>query len=232
MFIVKRFCSIFSAVNDIELLDSIKSMPLMKLPVRSTIVTLNGSKILISPGSALTLDAYQNVMGITDIVAPSLLHWAGVPLAMKVFPSAKVWSHGKVQAVHKDVKWTHNLSENTWSYQAELPCIEIKGVPKVCEFVFFHKKSKSLIVSDLAFNMVGLRGIGPFIILNLFGTYRRFAISKFFLKFVEDKKAFEASLGEVFSYDFDNLVVGHGDLIIGGAKDKLAAAFRERGLGI
>lgn len=219
-------------MNDLEYLDSIKSMPLMKLPVRSTVITLNGAKILLSPGSALSENNYRNVKGITDIVATSLLHWAGVPVAMKYFPNAKVWGHSKVQAVHKDVKWTHELNENTWTHQAELPCIEIKGIPKVWEFVFFHRKSKTLIVSDLAFNMVGLRGIGPFLILNLFGTYRRFAVSKFFLKFVEDKKAFEASLGEVFSYDFENLIVGHGDAIIGGAKDKLAAAFRERGFGI
>ncbi|OQW46816.1 MAG: hypothetical protein A4S09_02605 [Proteobacteria bacterium SG_bin7] len=233
MFLVKTFCGIFSAMmNDLEFLDSVKVMPLMKLPVRSTIVNLNDAKILLSPGSALTKAQYQNIRGVTDIVATSLLHWAGVPLALSIFPNARVWGHSKVQAAHEGVIWTHELNENTWSHQAELPTIEIKGIPKVGEFVFYHKKSKTLIVSDFAFNMTSVRGIGPLIILNLFGTYRRFAVSKFFLKFMEDRNAFEASLGEVFSYDFENLVVSHGDPVMGSAKDKLAAAFRERGFGI
>jgi hypothetical protein len=214
---------------DTEFLESVKKMPLMKLPVRTTFVRVGTGNILISPGSVVSEDELRALSGVTDIVAPSFLHWAGVPRALSVFPRAKVWADAHLQKLHPEVKWTHNLSEATWNHQAELPVIEIKGIPKISEHVFVHKKSRSLIVTDLVFNMTKISGIGPFIILNLFGTYRRFAVSKFFLKFLEDKKAFEASLGEIFSYDFDNIILSHGENVIGDAKEKLAAACRERG---
>ncbi len=202
----------------------------MKLPVRTVIVRLSSGLVMLSPGSKLSDADYRPVSGITDIVAPSFLHWAGVPNAVRNFPNARTWGSAKVHAHHKEVKWTHTLAAPNWTHKDELPIVELRGIPKIEEFIFFHKKSRTLIVTDLVFNLVGTRGIGPWIILSLFGTYRRFGVSKFFLKFLEDRDAFKASLAELFSFDFDNIIMSHGDPIYGGAKDKLHSALRERGL--
>ena len=74
------------------------------------------------------------------------------------------------------------------------------------------------------------KGIGAWIILNLFGTYKKLATSKFFLKFMNDKSAFEKSLSLIFSLDFDNVILAHGSNIIGNGEEKLRSALAERGL--
>lgn len=217
-------------MKNLIFLDSIKKMPLMSLPVRTTAVQLDGAKILISPGTNLTQTSLQNLGDIKAIIAPSLLHCGGVPLAHTIFPKAQLWAPTGAKELKPNIPWTHELSKDPWPYQEQLSLLPIKGVPKINEFVFNHKESKSLILTDLCFNLTDPKELGAWIILHLFGTYRRFAISKFFLKFAEDKVAFEQSLQDILKHDFDNIVVSHGANIVGGGQKKLLQSFQERGL--
>lgn len=97
------------------------------------------------------------------------------------------------------------------------------------ECVFLHKASRTLIVADLCFNHVHGKGLGYSIIFGLFGTYKRFAVSKFYLKMVKNKDLFEQSVAKVMSLDFDRIIVPHGEDILENAHSRLTDAFRERG---
>lgn len=211
-------------------LESVKKMPAMDLPVRSTYVPFQSGGVLISPGSALDLTQLKSLPSVTDLVAPNLLHCAGIMKASSIFPRAKKW--GVIGAIeHKPkISWTDELSLDNWPYKNELLIIQLQGIPQINEVVFFHKESKSLIITDLCFNLLDSKGMGSWIILNLFGTYKKFAVSRFFMKFVKDRDALEKSLGEVFSFDFENIVLSHGKNIIGSGKTKLLQALNERGL--
>lgn len=210
-------------------LDSVVNMPLMSLPVRSVVAATKNGQVLISPGSKITKAQYQGVGQIATIVAPNLLHCAGVPLAVSCFPKAEVWGPEGVRKQKPDMPWQKELNEAPWPYEDELLPVFIGGMPKVNETVFLHKKSKTLIVTDLCFNMQNVKGIGAWIILNLFGTYKKFGVSKFYVKFVKDQDAFKGSLAALFKHDFENIVLSHGFNIIGGGKEKLMAALNERG---
>ncbi len=205
-------------------------MPLMALPVRSTFVKLGSGGVLISPGSQLTKDQLQKLVGVTDIVAPNLYHCGGLKLASSLFPKAKIWAPETGTVKKPEINWSSEIGSTEWPYQEEMPILTIRGMPKINETVFIHKKSKTLIVTDLTFNLLDAKGIGPWIILSLFGTYRKFGVSKFLLKYLEDKDQVERSLSDLFSFDFDNIVVSHGSNLFGGAKEALLKAFSERGL--
>jgi hypothetical protein len=62
----------------------------------------------------------------------------------------------------------------------------------------------------------------------LFGTYRRLGVSRFFAKYITDRLAFEKSLTRVFSYDFENVIVSHGENILTNGKERLLNALAER----
>ncbi|MEK6773374.1 MAG: hypothetical protein AABY64_05505 [Bdellovibrionota bacterium] len=204
----------------------------MSLPVRSTLVRLNSAKILLSPGSALSTEQYDSLDSVTDIVAPNLLHCAGVPRAAQAFPKAHLWGVKGVKKQKSDIHWTHILGEDVWPYSEELSLVTINGISRINETVFIHKESASLIICDLCFNMTNTKGFGAWLILNLFGTYRQFAVSRFFARFINDKTAFQKSMEQLFSYDFDNIIVNHGENIIGNAKSHLLKGLKARGLGI
>lgn len=213
-------------------IDSVVKMPLMSLPVRSTFVKIGDHGILISPGSRVTEQQLSKLPKVTDIIAPNLFHIAGVPKAKEYFPEAKVWGPKGAQEKYPNVKWDSILDESSWPYGEELQMLSFAGMNSVFESVFFHKPSKTLIATDMAFNLTKAKGLGAFIILKLFGTYRKFAVSKFFLRAVSDKTAFAATLRKILQWDFETLSVSHGELIVDQAKDKMRSAFLDRGFNI
>ncbi len=221
---------VVSPTMSLTYLDSVKKMPLLALPVRSPVVQLAGARILISPGSTLTAAQLASAGAITDVVAPSLLHTAGMPAAAKAFPAARLWGPRGVKKKQAGLTWHGILGEDAWPYDAELKAIPLKGLERTREFVFVHKATRSLIVTDLIFNMVHQRGLGARLLLGLFGSYQRFAISKALLLLANDRAALRASLAAIASEDFDTLVPSHGDVVASGGKARFVAAVRERKL--
>lgn len=215
--------------NGLKFLEGEISVLGIRMPVRTTLIELGQNRIMLSPGSPFSPETLKSVGPVTDLVAPSLLHGTGVPKATGVFPEARVWGPRGMAQKKPEVKWTHDLNVTSWHYQQELPLIPIEGAPIAKESVFFHPVTKTLIVTDLVFNILNPKGIGAWIGLHLFGTYGRFAMSRLFLKAIKDKEKFEKSLEQVFQYDFENLVMAHGDVIVGGARDRLRTLLREKG---
>ena len=121
------------------------------------------------------------------------------------------------------------MSEKAWDYSQTLIPISIGGMPTVNEVVFIHPETASLIATDFVFNLVDSRGIGAWIILNLFGTYQKFGVSTFFLRAVTDRSAFVKSLQKIFSHEFDQIVMSHGQVIESGGKTLLRKALADRG---
>lgn len=204
-------------MSELRFLETEIQMPLMRLPVRTVVASFEQTTLIISPGSKLSKDQLKSAGHVTDIVAPSLFHAGGLENAVKVHPQARVWV---------------SPFRDPWPFKEHLPMALLAGMPKVNEVVFFHPKSKSLIVSDLCFNLVDAKGFGAWTILHLFGTYKKLGVSRFFTKFIQDKKAFEKSITEIFRYDFENIILSHGQNVIGGAKDRLRKALLERGFRI
>lgn len=217
-------------MTTISYLESKRSMPLMELPVRTTVVRLQNKTLLISPGSGLTVDQLKTAGSVTDIIAPNLLHTAGMPMAAQQFPNAKLWGPPGSKQARPELNWTGLLEPASWPFENELALFALQGVPQLNEFVFYHFETKTLIVTDLCFHMANPKGWGAWLILNLFGTYRRLGVSKFFLRFAKDRPAFEASLQPLLQLPFENLAMAHGDLICENAKPRLRDAFIERGL--
>lgn len=215
-------------MTDVQFLECKIRMPMMDLPVRTTVVTLSNAKIMISPGSKLTKEDLKKAGAVTDIIAPCMLHCGGVQQAREVFPQARVWGPKGVEQVKPEIPWNGFLDEKTWPYQDELRLIELKGLPRNNECVFVHKKSKLLIVQDLFFNMREPKGFGAWLFTHLFGTYDRFALSRLFKIFIKDKHAFQVSAQQILEEDFTKVAVGHGNIFDGGPAEVLAA-FQERG---
>lgn len=218
-------------MTDIQFLECEISMPLMSLPVRSTVVTLSNAVILISPGSKLTKDDLLKAGAVTDIVAPSLLHCGGALLASQTFPHARVWGPKGAKAHKPEVPWTDELSENSWPFQNELRVFELQGAPRFSEHIFFHGKSKSLIVTDLFFNMPRPRAFVPKILMTALGTSRGFAVSRLFASVITDKEAFVKSVRNFLQEDFTTIIMSHGSPLQGGRKEALEA-LQARGLKI
>ncbi len=217
-------------MNHIVCLSSEVKIPLMDLPVRTTFVKCSAAGILISPGSSLDIDKLNGLSGVTDIVAPNLFHCAGIMRSLTVFPQATVWGPVGAKKLKPDIPWSKELSLGAWPYQDELSMVILSGIPSLNEAIFYHSESRSLILTDLCFNLSNPSGFGAWLILNLAGTYKKCAVSRLFLREVKDRTSFKNSIVEFLKYDFDNVILAHGDNLIGNGKARLVEALRERDL--
>lgn len=205
--------------------ESYVKMPLMKLPAKEFWVDVRQGLVLISP---LPSQERDPATPLTDIVAPNLFHNLGVSRATKQFPQAKLWGADGFKEKLPQFEWA--ALDSSWPYADQLAPFKIDGMPGVNEVVFFHRASRSLIVTDLCFNYTTGKGFGYWLFFNLFGTYRKFAVSRLYKTMIKDKAAFCASMQKIMALEFENILLPHGDHIIGMAKEKLTQALKKRGL--
>lgn len=211
--------------------DSIKMLPQVHLPARTVAVQHEGRVIVISPSPNLrSIEADLRALGeVTDLVAPNLFHHLGVATARELFPEATLWGVEGFRKSKPTIDWQRGLTEAEWPYHEILPLVNLAGMPKANEAVFFHPGSKTLICQDLAFNLVEPMGFVNSLPFRAFGTYRRFAMSKMFSKFITDRADFLKSMDQLQAFGFENLLMAHGVPLEGNANEQLRSALAERG---
>lgn len=213
-------------------LEAVLKMPLMTLPLRSTLIEHDGARVLLVPASTVPAEEYRALGPVTDIVAPNLYHLDGVPKAAVASPKARLW--GPIGAKEKlpSVAWGGILGRDPWPHDAGIAHVEMKGMPKFAENVFVDRASRTLVAGDLVFNITEPKGAGAWIVLNAFGTHGRFAASRLFFSMVNDRGAFLDSTKQLLTHAFERVVPAHGAIVEADGKAKLEAALRERGVAI
>ncbi|MEM6280294.1 MAG: hypothetical protein AAF733_12505 [Verrucomicrobiota bacterium] len=118
-------------------------------------------------------------------------------------------------------------------WEGELDVIKIDGMPSINEHVFFHRKSKTLVVADLLFNLPDSVGAFTLGFLRLIsGIKQHPGNSRMFRLAIQDRDAFESSLQKLLALDFAQIIVAHGEPIAVDAKSTLARVFRELGYAV
>jgi hypothetical protein len=113
----------------------------------------------------------------------------------------------------------------------EVEVRRIDGMPQVNEHAVFHVASRTLIVADVLFNFgENTTGWTRFLAKNLMRLPGMMGMSLVFRLMIRDRAAFRESLRDIFSWDFDRVVVGHGELIPNHGKRRLSAVLQRFGL--
>lgn len=117
-------------------------------------------------------------------------------------------------------------------WDGEVDISPVEGVPQFGEIAVFHSSSRTLIVGDLLFHFPGSPGVWKSLLLTLgmVGGKREPGVSKPFRNAIADEAAFARSLGKILEWDFDRIVVGHGEPIESDAKKKLLRAWKDAGI--
>ena len=145
------------------------------------------------------------------VVAPSAFHHMFAGKFAARFPGAKLFGAPGVAAKHPELTFEATLGDGSvapWS--AEIDQIFLEGAPRMSEVVFFHRASRSLLVSDLFFNVTEPETWSTGLVLRMMGTYKRFARSRAWKLFAKDRQALKTSVEKVLDWDFVRVLPGHG----------------------
>ncbi len=127
---------------------------------------------------------------------------------------------------------TESLASPPAAWSEELEVLPLGGVPKVREHAFFHRPSRTLIVADVLFNVGSeMSAWTKFLLRLVAGLKGGPGVSRIFRKLaIRDEAALKASLAKVLAWDFDRVIVAHGDVIEADGKRALTNALKAAGL--
>lgn len=207
----------------------------LEVGCRMTIVRLpSKALVIISPLPLKNSDrAWLDVLGkVEHIIAPSLFHHLHFGKAQALYPQAKAWGVPGLAQKRPDLKFDRMLNqpgqfENTLHY---LPfegfaSLLSTGIQAANETVFCHQPSRTMILTDIAFNFDDTFPFSTRLAARILGTYQTFRPSRLEKWGSRDKASVEKSIRQVLAWDFDRILPGHGSILETDGKAQLKAGY-------
>ena len=198
-----------------------------------TVIRLNSGQLVIHSTAPFTPQDISEIaaLGSPDWIVDAMLHHDTFTReGREAFPNASYLAPPGF-ATEEEFP-IGDLLPPPHAWGTELQVMEIEGVPTLRECVFLHPASRTLIVADLVFNFGPDEPVWTEIMLKLaVGGEHHPGMSRPFRSAIEDEAAFRNSIKAMFDWDFDRVIVAHGDTIESGGKAKISAMLEAAGLG-
>jgi hypothetical protein len=189
-----------------------------ELGTRMTVVRIGeGGLALIAPcpidaGLAAELARLGTVRAL---IAPNAFHHFYFADAAKRYPdAARFLAEGVAAKIGPAAAGARTLSSEPdplWKADLEQACVA--GAPASNEVVFFHPRSKTLVLTDLCFNFDPAPGGWTGLFLRLAGAHGRLAVSRLMRLVLRDREKLRATLARILEWDFERIVVTHGEIV-------------------
>jgi Domain of unknown function (DUF4336) len=196
---------------------------------RMTVIRLtDGSLFLHSPVhlDQATREALDALGAVGAIVAPCKVHHFFVRDYLDGYPAARAYGPPGLAEKRKDLTFHATLSDEAppqWRGQIEQHVF--RGAARLNEVVFFHPASRTLILTDLAFNVPADQTAAARLFYVLAGAAGRFGPHRLVRLLIRDRRAARESVDRILRWDFDRIVVSHGEVLETGGRQQLATAF-------
>lgn len=182
-----------------------------------TVVRLRSGLLVYSP---FRLDAPMRAdlagMGhVAHLVAPSSFHYLYLGQYRDAFPEAAVYLCPALRERRPGVGAGTVLGEEPPpAWEGELDVAVLGPSRGVSEVVLLHRATRTLIVTDLAFNMQSAQRRLDRWYWQMSGVWQRFGPTKLVHHvLLRDADRVRPFLARVLAWDFDRIVVSHGDVV-------------------
>ncbi len=196
---------------------------------RMTVIRLHdGGLFLHSPVrlDAETRRALDDLGPVRWVVAPSKVHHFFVSDYAAAYPEARLYAAPGLPEKRADVRFDAVLTDEApevWRGQIEQHVF--RGAPFINEVVFFHPTTRTLMLTDLAFNVPADKTSGARLFYWLVGAAGRFGPHRVVRLMIRDRRAARGSVEKILQWDFDRVTVTHGDVLEHGGRERFVAAF-------
>lgn len=197
----------------------------LALGTRMTVVRLPGGLWLHSPVAPdPDLEASLAALGpVRWVVAPCALHHLFVGPWLE--RGGDGWCARPLQTKRADLSWAGVLEAPSPWADAGIDLLATRSLPFNDEVVFLHRPSRTLILSDLLFNIGAETPGGTRVALRCAGLGSGPQTSLLERVLMKRDLARE-ELREILDWDFDRVVLAHGSVIEADGKRALRQAYR------
>jgi hypothetical protein len=195
---------------------------------RMTVIKMSDGELLVH--SPISLDdqlkiKIEKLGKVTYIITPNAFHGLFVDDWIKAFPEAHYLT-AKIEQGNQSA--SRALSEsNIADLSPVLDVALVHGIPKLNEFAFYHNASRTLVLTDLAFNIGKDGSFWTRIFFSLNDAYGTFGPSRLMRSMIEDRATFKQSLLKILEWDFERIIVSHGDIVAKNGQEVMRSAFAQ-----
>ncbi len=157
------------------------------------------------------------------VVAPNLMHYRYLPDTKAMFPEATILAAPGLREKRPKLPIDAVVGPE-WDAPLELEHHVVQGMAMFGDVVFFHPRSRTLVVTDVFANFVTQPDWWTRMYLKMGKAYGKPAQTLLLKSLVRDRPALLASRDTMLRWDFDRLIVAHGDVIETGGKQALMTA--------
>jgi hypothetical protein len=211
-------------------LDTQPVQPLwMQLTATMTVLRLRDKSLLLSSPVALTPErrAAVTALGpVAHLYAPNVYHHLWIGDWAAAFPAARLHAPAGLGKKRPDLRIDRiHGSAPEPAFSGVVDELRLCGL-RMEESVLFYRPAQTLIVADLVHNIGRPQHRWTKLYSRMMGFYDRVALSRMIRwATVSDRSAARRSIDEVLALPFERLVVGHGEPLVTGAREALAAAY-------
>jgi hypothetical protein len=142
------------------------------------------------------------------------------------YPGVELFSAPGLERKRKDLTFDGTLEDGPDPRWREvLDQVPVLGHRFVTEIVFLHRPTGTPIVGDLVFAIGESAPVAMRALARAARRYRRIRPTPMFRFGVRDKAAARRSLDRILAWDFDRIVLGHGELVETGGRNALRSAY-------
>jgi hypothetical protein len=201
----------------------------LEVGARMTVIRLPGPKLLLHSPVAASEELVRQVTALGPVaylVAPNRFHHLFVGEWMQACPEASVYVAPGVDEKRPDLRFARVLTDEPESgWAGTVDQVLVNGFPLANEVVFFHRPSRTLIATDLAFNIGANSPPLTRFVFRLSRAYGRLAPTLLERLFIRDRSAFRRSMERILEWPFERVVVAHGQVSESGGREEIERGY-------
>lgn len=188
----------------------------VQIGTRTTLIRLSDGNIFAhAPGPADDGDHIEisKIGNVTQVVAPNLFHNTFVADWMSRYEAATCHAPAAFDTKVPGLVYQPLSDEAPAAWSADIEQVFVQGAPMLNETVFFHRATRTLLLTDLCFNMLHSSSFITRLVMRAMGGYGHFGPSRLAKSFMKDKAALRRGIERILEWDFDRVTVTHGQVL-------------------
>lgn len=194
---------------------------------RMTVIRLSDGSLWVHSPLHLTPERREAVEALGPVcflVAPNKYHHLFIGEWMAAFPQARAYAAPGLSEKRKDLSFHAVLSEQVsadWAGQIDV--LPWQGAPMLGEVVFFHRPSRTLVLTDSAHNIGANAAPLTRFVFKVVGRCDRLSTWVVDRLVNRDRAAARRTVDTILQWDIQRVILAHGNIV----EHDGAQAFRE-----
>ncbi len=198
-----------------------------RLPSCSTVVAIGAGRLaILSPPADVTPDV-ERLGTLAAIVAPNSFHYLHAPAWHRRYPAAALYVAPELPRRVPGLPLVAELTPDASPpWREVLPFVVLGPDRGISEVVFFHRASRTLVLTDVASNLVDVDRAADRLAYRVSGMPRGFGPTRNSRRLLlRDQPRVRETLRAVMQWPFERIVVAHGAVVERRAADVFVSAF-------